>query len=203
MDENKLLDGIIKQAEKDSIEIIRKAEDSAAKRIEAYESSLDRLTAETDQKIEAKLEKMKKLHDSLLKSEERRKRLKLLEEVNQDVKRLFFKKMEKLIGSEEYNDFLAKLIAEGAIAVDDSEVTVNCSFKEEITDSIIESALEYVKKATGRKIDIKYLSKQPLSGQGIIVSSSNGRISYNNQIETRLRRFDEDIKGVISKWMTE
>ncbi len=203
MDDNKLLQSIIEQSKKDAEKILEKAEQTAEERRSSFSSNLTRIQNETDSKIADRLEELKKRSDSAVISEIRRQRLKKREFVNAEIRQIFLKKIQEMIGTPEYDLFLAKLIAEGALAVDDDIAVVNCSFREKITDSILSNASEIIKKNTGKEIELILAKSPPLTGQGIVVESENGRIAYNNQIETRLRRFDEDIKGVISKWITE
>ena len=201
MDDNKLLDGIIEQAQIDAAAIIEKAEHSVLEKSKTSDSSLSRIRQETDKKIAEKIEEIENQMESAINSEKRRQRLKEREILNTDVKALFMDKIKKMIGSAEYEEFLAKAIAEGAIAVNDDEAIVSCSFKEELNESILDRASEIITQHTGKKIKLTLSEKPPHTHQGIIVESVNGRIAYNNQIVSRLRRFDEDIKGVISKWM--
>ena len=197
MEERRLLDGIIKQAEEDCRKIHERAEQTVDGKNDALEARMARMTAETDARISKKLLEIEKHADSSIQSEKRRKKLKIREEINAGVIDLFYKKIEKRIGSREYDDFLSKLIAEGAIAVDDAEVEVSCSFKEKLTPAILKKAISHVENHTGRIVNISIAGTEPLSAQGIVVKSKNGRINYSNRISSRLRRFDEDIKQII------
>ena len=203
MDDNKLLQSIIEQAEKDAERVLERAEQTIKEKESAFNSSLGRIQQETDRKIAERLQELKKRSDSAVMSEKRRQRLRKREFINAEIRRLFMEKIKKMIGTPEYDLFLAKLIAEGALAVNDDIAVVKCSFTERITDSILSRASEIIRQYTGKEIKLVLSESHPLTGQGITVESENGRIAYNNQIETRLRRFDEDIKGVISKWITE
>ena len=199
MDDNRLLTGIIEEAEAEAAEILLKAEQTVEEKNKAYENGIISIKKETDDKIAVRLSEIERRKESAIKSEQRRAGLKRREEVNAEVTELFFNKIEKKIGTSAYDDFTAKLIAEGAIAVNDSAVFVSCSFKEKITDSVLSAAREYIRTYNGKDILIKISDGEKLVKQGIIVESSNGRLAYNNQISTRLRRFEEDIKKIIIK----
>lgn len=201
--EQKLIDSIINQAEKDSISTIAKAEEEAALKFKSLDRRIEDLKKETDSRIAEKLQEIKVRTDSAVKTEKRRQKLKNLDSLNSEIKKIFFSKIKNLIGTDEYNRFLSKLIAEGAVAVGGKRVFVNHSILENIDEKIINEASELTKKLTGKKIEILISDKERLPAQGIIVESEDGRIAYNNLIETRLRRFEEDVKGVISKWIPE
>ena len=73
---------------------------------------------------------------------------------------------------------------------------VRCSFKEEITPLMLEKALQLVQSKTGRKIRLTF-SDNPLSAQGVVVSSLDGKIAYNNQVATRITRYDRELKELM------
>jgi vacuolar-type H+-ATPase subunit E/Vma4 len=197
MEERRLLDGIIKQAEEDSRKIQERAERTIVEKNEALVTRKARMTAETDSKISKKLIEIEKHADSAVKSEKRRKKLKKREEINAVVIEMFYSKIEKNIGTESYDAFLSKIIAEGVIAVDEDEVEVSCSFREKLSPAIIAEAATLVKTHTGRAVTISFNSDGKASAQGVTVKSKNGRINFSNILSSRLRRFDEDIKQII------
>ncbi|MBI9105585.1 MAG: hypothetical protein JEZ04_02510 [Spirochaetales bacterium] len=196
-DDSRLLKVIIEQAETEGRRIIERAEKTVIGKNDAFEARKMRIKSETDQKISDKLSEIKKHTESAVKSESRRRKLKKREEINADVIELFYRKIEKKIGTADYDSFLSKLIAEGVIAVDEDEVEVLCSHREELSPEIIEKAVELVKKLTGKTVAISFNSEARTSAQGVTVKSKNGRINYSNLITSRLRRFDEDIKQII------
>ena len=194
---NILLDGILKQAELDSHDILQKAEKTIEEKTNALEAGISRIKSEMDSKIAAKLSELEKRADSAVKAELRRQNLRNRKKVNSAVNKSFYEKIEEQISTDQYNNFLIKLIAEGAIAVNDDSPVVSCSFREKVTDDVLREAEKLIETKTGKKIKLGFNDESKLSGQGIVVESSNGRIAYNNQIKSRLRRFDEDIKMII------
>jgi len=197
MDEQRLLDGIIKQAEEDSNKILERANEAVIEKNNALDARQARMTAETDIKIQKKMLEIEKQTESAVISEKRRKKLKKREEINAEVISRFYSKIENLIGTDEYNDFSAKLIAEGIIAVNEDEVEVSCSHREELNQAVLNKAADYVKTLTGRTVSISLNSENRISAQGITIGSKDGRINFSNRISSRLRRFDEDIKQLI------
>ena len=195
--ESRLVSGILKQAESDAEEIIRKAEKTIAEKNNAFDGNIERIQKETDKKISLKLSEIKKRSDSAVESERRKQKLRIREKVNSEVYALFTSQMKELVNTQGYREYLVKLIAEGAIAVNDEQAIVYCSANEEIDDDMLLSAEKLVKDKTGNMVKLSYTGDKKLSGQGVIVESSNGRIAYNNQVDTRLRRFNEDIKMII------
>lgn len=197
MNDHNLLDGIIKQAEEDAVKIKERAQRTISEKNDALEARKLRMYSETDQKIAEKLKEIEKHTDSAVESEKRRKKLKKCEEINSAVIDNFYDRMEKLIGTEDYDEFLSKLIAEGVIAVDEDNVEVTCSHKEQLSSAILEKAAAYVKNYDGRIVKIKWNSEDKSAAQGVTIKSENGRINFSNRISSRLRRFDEDVKQII------
>ncbi len=109
----------------------------------------------------------------------------------------FYGRIEKMIGTEDYDEFISKLIAEGVIAVDEDEVEVTCSHKEKLSKAVLEKAAAHVKNYDGRSVRIKWNSDDKSVSQGVTIKSKNGRINFSNRVSSRLRRFDEDIKQII------
>ncbi|MDC7228629.1 MAG: V-type ATP synthase subunit E family protein [Spirochaetales bacterium] len=194
---SKLLKGIITQAEIEAAKIISKAESTAEEKFKALDSSLKRIRYETDLKLSEKLAELKKRAESTADSELRRQNLHMREKAHEDIISCFNEKIASLTGTEKYKSFLVKLIAEGAIAVNDDSPVVRCSFREELHEDSLRAAEKLVESETGRHITLSLADKQPLNGQGVVVESANGRIAYNNQITSRLRRFDNDIKMIV------
>ena len=204
MEQEKILvERILQQAEDESRKILTKADKESENKYKILDSKIENIKKETDQKISDKIKEIERQTESTIKTETRRQKLKNLEKLNSMIKKILKDKMRKMIGTDEYNDFIAELIAEGALAVGEDRVFVNFSSLEKVDDKILAKASDYIKTNTGKDIEIAISGKSRLMDQGIVVESENGRISYNNQIETRLRRFDEDVKGVISKWIPE
>lgn len=194
---NKLIKGIIEQSILDSKEILKNAEKVIAEKKDTFETASKQIRKETDIKISKKLEELEKRAESAVESEKRRQLLRKREQINSEVIKVFREKIKDYIQSDEYSSFIIKLIAEGVIAVNDDNATVSASFMETISDNILRSAEKLVKEQTGKTVTIKLSENQSLTNQGIIVESSSGRIAYNNQIDSRLRRFEEDIKMII------
>ena len=101
-------------------------------------------------------------------------------------------RMSSLIGTKEYREVLVGWIAEAAIGVDRPEVMVKCSFKEHVDDAMLADARQLVKKTTGKEIVMSFCD-EPLSSQGIVVTSVDGKISYDNRVSTRIQRYGRHV----------
>jgi vacuolar-type H+-ATPase subunit E/Vma4 len=61
---------------------------------------------------------------------------------------------------------------------------------------MLQEAREIVKTTTGKDVALQ-LSKTPLTGQGVEVSTLDGTVAYNNQVATRLLRKERDLKELM------
>ncbi|HAK44703.1 MAG TPA: hypothetical protein DCO79_02115, partial [Spirochaeta sp.] len=104
MEENNiLLDGILKQAELDSHDILQKAEKTIEEKTNALEAGISRIKSEMDSKIAAKLSELEKRADSAVKAELRRQNLRNRKKVNSAVNKSFYEKIEEQISTDQYN----------------------------------------------------------------------------------------------------
>ena len=97
-----------------------------------------------------------------------------------------------------FRNVLISWIAEAAIGLDRKEAKVSFSDKTPVTDDMLRDAEAEVKRLTGSQVSLVADSARLISG-GVCVSSMDGKVSYNNQLDVRMRRFQRDIKRIIQE----
>ena len=45
----------------------------------------------------------------------------------------------------------------------------------------------------------RFLDTERLSGEGVVLTSMDGKVSYNNQLDVRMRRYSRDIKRIVQE----
>ncbi len=68
--------------------------------------------------------------------------------------------------------------------------------RDTIDQQMLSRAAEIVKKVSAREVTIT-LSDRRESSQGLIVSSSDGRIAYNNLVKNRLLRSRSEFENLL------
>lgn len=195
---SRLLDGIIAEAEAKATQIIADAEKEARARIDAAKDK-----AEHERQIERKanalrLEQVRLKGESTKRNASRKAALHRMD-VCYDV--IMERVRDKLLSFSETEDFkriLVDWVAEAAIGLDLPKAKVSSSLKAPVTDAMLRNAEKQVKEFTGADISLS-LDTRPTQTVGVIVSSPDGKVSYNNLVDVRLRRFDRDIKQLVEE----
>jgi vacuolar-type H+-ATPase subunit E/Vma4 len=199
MSDSNLLESIEQDAAGEAERILEQARQQAEQRRRETDRRIREMKDETDQAVALYEERAVRRSESVINTESRRLALKAREELN---RRVFGRARELLLempGTPAYNQVLARWIAEGALGVNRPEALVRCSFRETLTDDILRQAEALILQETGRTVHLSLMKGDPLTEQGVEVVSPDGRISFNNQVGTRIRRYDQDLKRIISE----
>ncbi|HKM06850.1 MAG TPA: V-type ATP synthase subunit E family protein [Sphaerochaeta sp.] len=192
--DNRLLEGIIREAEANA----KKTEDDArlqAKKIldEARLRSTQEL--ETEQKaFQQKLKQIELRLQANMGSVKRKASLRQIDESYLSVMRRIREKMH----CKTIEPYLASWIAEAALGLDLKEAKVSSSNQCPVTEKHLKEAIQLVKKHTGSEVTLS-LDPRPIRSLGVVLSSLDDKVSFNNQVEIRLRRFDRVIRTMIQE----
>lgn len=199
MENNTLLNGIVKDAQSEAERILLQAQEQIEQRRRALEDQIRRLEEESEKALSQHRETAERRSLSVIKTEERRIALRAREDLGKRVIKEAVRQMAESIGNPEYGELLSRWIAEGALGVNRPEALVKCSFKETVTDEILRRAEALILETTGRTVGLSVADGEPLSEQGVVVTSADNRVAFNNQVSTRLRRYEQDVKRIISE----
>lgn len=103
--------------------------------------------------------------------------------------------------SQEYKGFLEKLALEGIEALGQNKVVIKLAeidkdlFTQEMLEDIRKSAKTILKEEISITIDNLTLK----NNRGLIVSTIDGRLLYDNTIESRIERMSDDLRLIISR----
>ncbi|NBK21452.1 MAG: ATPase [Spirochaetia bacterium] len=192
--DNRLLEGIIRQAQ----ETARKTEEDA--RLQAakiLEEAHLRSEKELEAEHKASQQKLKQVELRLqanMASVKRKASLRQIDESYLSVMRRIREKMQcKMI-----EPYLSSWIAEAALGLDLKEAKVSSSKQCPATEKHLKEAAQLVKKHTGSEVVLS-LDPRPIRSLGVVLSSLDDKVSFNNQVEIRLRRFDRVIRTMIQE----
>ncbi len=129
-----------------------------------------------------------------LASAKRKANLRQIDESYQQVLR----RVTTLLDANMVAKHLSTWIAEAAIGLDLKEAKVAYSRQCPVKEKHLKEATSLVQEATGATITL-HLDPRPAQSLGVIVSSMDDTVSFNNQVEIRLRRFDRVVRSMIQE----
>lgn len=193
---NPLFDGIIESAKQQSVSIIEKGQRDAQQIEESYKEKIAK-SVELEKEITTKqLKQIERSVESQSKNIKRRHQVSYTQRLHSLVYEQVVKEFSLLVGTKEYQHTLTTWIAEAAIGLDRKEGVVHCSFKESVDDAMLKEAESIVKQTTGKEVKLTF-GGATLTSLGVEVVSIDKKIAYNNQLATRLIRYDRQIKELM------
>ncbi len=198
---NPLVARILADAREEAARIVADAEATAAKRRGAAAEELRALEQKADGRIAERLEALRRNTASRINVETRRARLRVRDRIVVEAQDAARAKLAAMIGSREYRAMLIGWIAEAAVGLGQPQAEVNASAAERagIDAGLLAEAEQEVLRSVGREVRLVPSKAQPLIGQGVVLTSPNGRVAYNNQVATRLLREQTRIRSLIHK----
>nr|WP_319474624.1 ATPase [uncultured Sphaerochaeta sp.] len=192
--DNRLLSGILEQAEQTAQRKLEDSQRQAARIAEEAQLKVEREIASLRKDHEQKLRSIELKKQANLASAKRKANLRQIDESYQQVLR----RVTSLLDASKVAQHLSTWIAEAAIGLDLKEAKVAFSRQCPVKEDHLKEAASLVLEATGAKIAL-HLDPKPVQGLGVIVSSMDDTVSFNNQVEIRLRRFDRVVRSMIQE----
>ncbi len=192
--ETRLLDGIIEQAKKRAEEKINEAERSAKAIIADAEARAERQLEALEREHQQRLKLIEMRHETSKASARRRA---ILAAVDQR----YLAVMERVGALLDEKRVLAHLpawIAEATLGLDLTEAKVATSKHAPATEAHLREAERLIKERVGSTVKL-HLDSKAITGLGVVVSSMDDSVSFNNQVDIRLRRFDRVIRSLIQE----
>lgn len=193
---DQLFEGILEGARSKAQTIIDRAKQDASAVQASYRKRIEEAVAHEQKATEKRLEQIRRFEESAIKNLQRRYAVGRSERLHKLVLDAVARKMEALRDEESYRSVLIDWIAEAAVGLDRDEAQVACSFRETVDEQMLQEARKIVKRTTGKDVTLR-LSKIPLTGQGVEVTTPDGTIAYNNQVATRLMRKERELKELM------
>ena len=182
-------DTIAKQEEFDKAwqKILDEANEKAVKEAELEKRSYS-----------VRLERIELREESARKNIDRLSELKSLDSAYNLVMKEAEKRLADIVSSADFSRILISWIAEAAIGLDRKEAKVSFSEKAPVDEGMLREAEKLVKEETGADVSLS-LDSSRVSSPGVILTSIDGKVSYNNQLDVRMRRYSRDIRRIIQE----
>jgi len=193
-----IIEGISVDANSQAASTVAEAKKAAEERIKAAERQAARIKAEAEEKTNTQIASIEREAATRQSAATRRLQLEMMEKTYQTVISRCAGKLREMVGSKEYERVLEDWITQAAVGLRSESAVVNCSAPErEAVAGILKKSEEKAGKALGYTVTLTLADGPPLSGQGVTVTSSDGRTAFNNQVESRIFRLQTDIRKLV------
>lgn len=198
-DKTSLISDIESDAKAEAAAIVKEAETRVAEKKRFVQQQVESILNEARARARDRAETIRKKAVWAAQREAKRRSLRQRADVTQDVLDRVEKRLAALIDEPAYRSSLVDWIAQAAVGLDADRADVNASEKEcaRIDEGLLSEAAEKVRAATGRPVVLELSAAPPLAGQGVVLTASDGRTAFNNQVKTRMLRNRRRIHAMI------
>ena len=204
-DPEQLVKGIEMGARTEADKLVADAERAVVQRQTAAEGQADRILQEAKQRAAEKVGRIERAAESAISVESRRVSLRVREQVVREMMDGVRSRIDESIGRSEYSDVLFGWIVEAAIGLNVGEASVSVSARERflVDDGLLRRAEKEVKRLSDRSVSLTLSQETSSLEQGAILTAKGGRLAYNNQLRTRIERYDSEIRRIVYRELEE
>ena len=193
---DQLFEGILTGARAEARTIVERAHQEAALLRATFQRKIEEVARQEHMVAQQRIEQIRRHEESTLRNLQRRHAVSHGQRLSMHVLESVARRMASLLESEGYRDILVRWIAEAAVGLDRPEAIVNCFFREKVDETMLRESELLVRQATGKEISLGF-GGAILTGQGVEVTSLDGKVAYNNQVSTRLVRLERRLKELM------
>ena len=197
---DKLVEGILQDAQAEADTIIAEARAFTERQNNSAEQQIARVSGEAEEKAVEQISHIKKSNEQAIRVEKRRNMLSaqgyLVQMIEDRVRTAF----EDAIDTSEYRSILLGWITEACIGLNATEMVVSVSDREKqyLDEEMLHEVEFEVKKHSGFDIHLEREDGNSTAGLGVVVIAADGRTAYNNQLSTRMSRYQSEIRKMVS-----
>ena len=194
-----ILSGIKKDAESEAARILEDSRRRAEDRKESAEKQAKSIVREAEKSLADQKESIRRSVQSGQENSIKRMHLTSLDRVIREVVQKAEEKLERMIEDPAYRKVILEWIVEAGVGLDTHAAGVRASAKEElrIDDDLLKEARKRIEELTGRPIALARSEERPMTVQGVVLSSEDGKRAYNNLVKTRIERYRTEIRDLI------
>ena len=205
-EKGELISGIEEDARVEEEKIIKDAEVQAAEKRKYGEQKIESLLNDAGEKARYQAETVKKKIISGVEIEVKRMSMRAQDAVMQNIMDRVEEKFDTMIDDANYRTILRDWIAEAAVGLGADSAQVNASERERrmIDSALLSEAGEKARELGGKQMTLALSEAPPLKAQGVVLTAADGHTAFNNQVRTRMRRRQREIRKLIyDKLFTE
>lgn len=196
-----LIAGIEADATQEEEKILAEAEQQAADKRKYGDQKIESILSDARQRAEKQAGEIMRKVTSGVELEIRRRSLRLRDTIVKDLMKRVEDRMKARIVAPDYRAILRDWIVEAArgLSVDAAEVNASAAELKLIDATLRDEAM----KILAGKVTLTLSKADPLSLQGVVLTSVNGRLAFNNQVRTRIQRHQREIHVLIHEALFE
>jgi len=194
-----LISGIEADARAEEQRLLADAQAQAAEKKKYAQQKIDSILNEARSKASEQAESIKRKAISGAELEVKRRALQVRDTLMHEITEQVERKLETMIDKPDYATILASWIIEAAIGLDAEAATVNASRRERplIDKTMLERVQNKIRSETGKQVTLTLSDTPPLKGQGVVLTTMDGRMAFNNQVRTRMLRKQRQMQKLI------
>lgn len=196
--DNKLLGGIKDQADVKAEAILKDAKEKAKSIISDAYIQADKEVKIEERQFKNKLavEELKK--NATMKAAKRKVELELLDEQYSKLIEMVKDETLNLLTGPQSNEILINWIIEAVLGLGLDKAKIAFSPKTPVNEEMLKQVIKKAKDVYSLDLELS-LDSRRLVVPGIVATSLDDKISFNNQVDIRMRRFDRDIKIAVQE----
>jgi len=181
--------------------IISRAEKSAAELRARYSSDAGKVRDEILERARAKADAVRRRTLSGVNLETKRMSLQAREEIIGEVLSMVMDKLEGLRKEDRYRDILKGLLLEAFEALGERETVAifDEADRDLVDEGFISEVRSHLNELYGDDVSLEVSREFHRSGGGLILRSKDGRVSFDNTFDARLRRMRDSLRLAIVK----
>ena len=194
-----LIEGIQTDARAQKEKIIEQATTQAEEKKKYAAKKVESILKNAQARGQEQAEAIKRKALSQVELEIKRQALRFRDILMRDIMTQVEEKLGSMIRQEDYPAILADWITEAALGLGADEAHVNASSEERplITDALLAQVAQKLQRAGAQTVRLTLSEAPPLDGQGILLTAADGRVAFNNQVQTRILRNQRQIHQLI------
>ncbi|HEU17056.1 MAG TPA: hypothetical protein ENO38_05245 [Nitrososphaeria archaeon] len=183
--EKKRIEELVSSAESEALERIRVSKEATLKELE-----------EVRREYATKIEGAKSRLLGMAEIRARGELLRIMDEKSEDIMREAMSRISAMPRDSDYEKIFLALLEEASVAVGSPELVVRPAAPDAALARKVLTRASRTKRFRG--VSLKLSDEVVESVGGLVVSSADGKVSYDNTFEARLARYRETIKSAIA-----
>jgi vacuolar-type H+-ATPase subunit E/Vma4 len=194
-----LIEGIQADAQTQRERIIKDATAQAAEKRKYGDKKIESILKNAQRKGQEQADTIKRKALSQVELEVKRHALHFRDMLMQDIMEQVKKKLSTLVSQKDYPSVLVDWVTEAALGLGVDCAHINASPEERalISDKLLAEVTKKLAAHSSKPITLTLSDAQPLDTQGILLTAADGRVAFNNQVETRILRNQRKIHQLI------
>ena len=195
---NALISGILEDAEKRADDIIQKAKLDAEDIIKQGKEDVVRALDDERRSAEFRIRQLELKEESAKRNIDRLSELKNIDASYQLIMERVDRKIDQMIKDGSIRNAMVSWIVEAAIGLDLQTAVVSSSRECPVDEEMLKEASNAIYERTGARIELK-ADRKPVGELGVVVSSEDGFVRYDNLLSVRKRRYMREIRKIVQE----